>query len=95
MCPHLLWNPEILKLFNPQAFIYYNVTDEQSIQNTLEYIAYLESNRTAYRQVLSQPPLLASAIDKYFSISENVGDGSLLQKVLNMLLYTMPTRVGL
>jgi hypothetical protein len=87
--------PEILKLFNPQAFIYYNVTDEQSIQNTLEYIAYLESNRTAYRQVLSQPPMLASAIDKYFSMSESVGDGSLLRKVLNMLLYTTPTRVGL
>ncbi len=87
--------PEILKLFNPQSFIYYNVTNEQSIQNTLEYIAYLESNRTAYRQVLSQPPLLASAMDKYFSMSESVGDGSLLRKVLNMLMYTTPTRVEL
>ena len=65
------------------------------MSNTLEYIAYLESNQTAYRQVLSQPPLLASAIDKYLSMSESVGDGSLLQKVLIMLLYTTPTRVGL
>lgn len=48
---------DILDMFNPQAFIFYNISHAQP---ALDRIAHLEGNRTGYQQVLRNDPILAN-----------------------------------
>jgi hypothetical protein len=48
---------EIFEVFNARAFVFYNVVSDPRM--TLETIAHLEMNRTAYLAMLSEP-ILAS-----------------------------------
>merc|ERR1711988_320325 len=51
-------------------------------------IAYLEKNRTAYLEVISQPILKdgEQTLEKYFSLSDEIGGGKLKQRIRDMLL---------
>ena len=76
---------DVFKLFNKDAFIYYDVHDPQT---ALDRIAYLETNRTAYAEVLAQPILADGerTLEEYFSLSDDVGGGKLKQRIRNMVL---------
>ena len=74
---------DVFKLFNKDAFIYYDIHDPQP---ALDRIAYLETNRTAYAEVLAQPILAGGALEEYFSLSDDVGGGKLKQRIRAMVL---------
>jgi Glycosyltransferase family 10 (fucosyltransferase) C-term len=69
---------EIFDVFNPRAFVYYDIRHPQE---ALDRVAYLERNQTAYQEVL-QEPILAhgrETYDKYFSLwdDDEHGEGRL------------------
>ena len=75
---------EVFDLFNKDAFIYYEIDDPQP---ALDRIAYLETNRTAYAEVLAQP-ILANGertLEEYFSLSDDVGGGKLKKRIWDMV----------
>lgn len=76
--------PEIFDIFNKQAFIYYNISDPEP---ALNYIAYLESNSTAYDEVQEQPILAQGdeTVAKYFSFGDALGGGRLKNRIKQML----------
>ncbi|KAL9178441.1 hypothetical protein ACHAXT_003771 [Thalassiosira profunda] len=76
---------DIFKLFNKDAFIYYDIQDPQP---ALDRIAYLETNRTAYAEVLAQPILAdgEQTLQDYFSFIDDVGGGKLRQQIRDMVL---------
>lgn len=79
---------EIFGIFNADAFVYYDVENPQP---AIDRVKYLESNRTAYYEILKNEPILAKAegtIDKYFSLVDGVGEGSLKRKIRE--LASMP-----
>jgi hypothetical protein len=71
---------DVFKLFHREAFIYYDVTDPQT---ALDRILYLETNRTAYAEVLAKPILADGALERYFSLS---GSGTLKRAIRKMVL---------
>ena len=73
---------EVFKLFNKKAFVYY---DESNPEPALKHILYLERNRTAYAEVLAQPILATGALEKYFSLRDDVGGGKLKQRIRDMV----------
>ena len=73
---------DVFKLFNKDAFIYYDIDDPQP---ALDRILYLETNRTAYAEVLAQPILADGALEEYFSLSDDVGGGRLKQRIRDMV----------
>lgn len=75
---------DIFKLFNKDAFIYYDIHDPQP---ALDRIAYLETNRTAYAEVLAQPILVNGerTLEEYFSLSDDVGGGKLKKRIWDMV----------
>jgi hypothetical protein len=75
---------DVFNLFNKDAFIYYDIDDPQA---ALDRIAYFETNRTAYAEVLAQP-ILANGertLEEYFSLSDDVGGGKLKQRIRDMV----------
>jgi hypothetical protein len=77
---------EIFDVFNERAFIYYDIEDPQP---SLDRIAYLEKNQTAYDELLKEP-ILANGdqtIEDYFSFRDDVGGGKLKKRIRNMLGY--------
>lgn len=77
---------DIFKIFNKDAFIYYDVEDSKLALNK---IAYLEYNRTAYDEMLEQPILAEgeTTIDRWFSFNGKVGDSSLKRRIRSMMGY--------
>ena len=76
---------EIFDVFNHRAFVYYNISDPQP---AIDRVRYLENNRTAYDQVVRNEPILANGeqtINDYFSLGQDVGDGSLMRKIRDLL----------
>jgi Glycosyltransferase family 10 (fucosyltransferase) C-term len=67
---------EVFDIFNRNAFVWYDVNDEQP---ALDQIKYLEANRTAYAAMLREPILAngEETIAKYFSIRDEDGGGRL------------------
>lgn len=64
---------EVFKLFNREAFIYYNVS---SPKQALDEILYLERNTTAYLEMRAKPALAVNANRRFFSyFSETPGKG--------------------
>lgn len=75
---------EVFGIFNPNAFIYYDISNPQK---ALERIRHLEENPDAYQQMLSEP-ILASGehtIEKYFSFDDSIGKGLLKKRVRRKL----------
>eukprot|EP00584_Thalassiosira_punctigera_P009877 CAMPEP_0172533350 /NCGR_PEP_ID=MMETSP1067-20121228/6083_1 /TAXON_ID=265564 ORGANISM="Thalassiosira punctigera, Strain Tpunct2005C2" /NCGR_SAMPLE_ID=MMETSP1067 /ASSEMBLY_ACC=CAM_ASM_000444 /LENGTH=1015 /DNA_ID=CAMNT_0013317979 /DNA_START=86 /DNA_END=3133 /DNA_ORIENTATION=+ len=75
---------EVFDIFNPKAFIYYDIRNPQE---ALERIRYLEDNPDAYQQMLNEP-ILANAehtIETYFSFDDSIGNGMLKKRVRSKL----------
>jgi hypothetical protein len=72
---------DVFDVFNRDAFLFWNDEDPQQ---TIRQLQYLDSNRTAYRDMLAKPFLAdgQETVDKYFSYG--VG-GALWKKVRKMM----------
>ena len=76
---------EVFDIFNPRAFVYY---DPGRPQQALAQIVHLETNQTAYDEVMKEPILAHGydTIDRYFSLQDGIGRGSFLkQKIRDMV----------
>ena len=76
---------EVFDVFNRKAFIYFNITNPDA---ALQQIRHLEENETEYLRVVRDEPILANGdvtIDLYFSLADNVGQGTLKRKIRAML----------
>lgn len=71
---------EVFDIFNVKSFVYYDIDDPKP---SLEWVSYLEWNRSAYDEVLSEPILKEGnyTIEKYFSFRDSVGGGKLKEKI--------------
>ena len=75
---------EIFDIFNKEAFIYYDIYNpEPSIARVRE----LETNKTAYDEIVMQPILAngEETIEKYFSYNDDLGGGKLIKKLHRMM----------
>jgi hypothetical protein len=85
-CIPIYWGTEeIFDLFNPEAFLFWNVKDPQAATTTLERLAYLETNRTAYHEMTQQPILAPGALERYFSFDDHFGGGVLKKTIRHFL----------
>jgi len=79
-CIPIYWGSKMVKdIFNPEAFIYYNITDPEP---ALRLVQSLEENRTAYTDMLGRPILAGDAnetIADYFGFADDVGAGGRLR----------------
>jgi hypothetical protein len=75
---------QIFDIFNARGFIYYNISDPEP---ALERIRYLEHNQTAYDEMQKEVILAdgENTIEKYFSFSDKVGNGTLKRRIRTML----------
>lgn len=75
---------EIFDIFNPKAFIFYDI---EKPQQALDRIAYLESNPDSYEKMLNEPILAHGdkTIAKYFSFDDSIGNGVFKRKVREKL----------
>lgn len=75
---------QIFDIFNPKAFIYYDVNNPQE---ALDRIKYLEDQPDAYQQMLNEPILADGerTIEKYFSFDDTIGNGVLKNRVRRKL----------
>lgn len=75
---------QIYGIFNPKAFIFYDIDNPQL---ALDRIAYLESNPDAYEAMLNEPILAHGdeTIEKYFSFDDSIGNGALKRRVREKL----------
>ena len=76
---------EIFDVFNRHAFVFYDVANPTP---ALDRIRHLEENETAYLQVARDEPILAHGnltIEKYFSLHDRVGNGTLKRKIRALL----------
>ena len=70
---------EIMTVFNPKAFIYYNESDTQSV---IDQVKYLMKNLTAYDEMLSEPVCTLDQFGRYFSLT---GNGQLKRNIREFL----------
>lgn len=69
---------EVFDIFNPDAFIFYNISNPN---DALERLSYLEKNKTAYEKVMKTPILRnEESYKKYFTL-----DGGLKDEVRSMV----------
>jgi Glycosyltransferase family 10 (fucosyltransferase) C-term len=75
---------DVFEVFNKDAFIFYDINNPQP---AIEKVAYLEANRTAYDEILTQPALANGneTIDKYFSLSDEIGNGTLKRRIRQLV----------
>ena len=76
---------EVFDIFNPRAFVYY---DPGRPQQALAQIVHLETNQTAYDEMMKEPILAHGndTIDRYFSLQDGVGRNSFLkQRIRDMV----------
>lgn len=78
---------EVFDIFNPKAFIYYDIDNPQP---ALDEIVRLEHNQTAYHQIF-QEPIFKNGLDtlqQYFSISDDVNpNATIKQRIRDRILY--------
>jgi hypothetical protein len=79
---------QIFDIFNPKAFIFYDIDNPQK---ALDRIAYLESNPDAYSEMLNEPILSHGdeTIEKYFSFEDWIGNGAFKRKVREKLGFPL------
>ena len=73
---------EIFDIFDRRSFIYYDIDDPQP---ALDRIKYLEQNRTAYDEAMKTPILTEGAVEKYFSLSDEIGGGKLKNRLRTLM----------
>ena len=84
-CIPIYWGTlDVYNIFNAQSFIYYDI---QQPQAALDKIQFLESNKTAYQQVMDTPILAngTTTIQDFFSLNDNMGGGHLKQKLRHIM----------
>jgi hypothetical protein len=84
-CLPIYWGTmDVWNLFNRRAFVFY---DMDNPSEALEEIKYLEANETAYKEKLDQQILAhgQATIEKYLSLADDVGKGSLKHQIRAML----------
>ena len=89
-CIPIYWGTtEVFDLFNSKAFIYY---DFDNPQLAIDRVRYLESNQTAYDEVMNEKILKGGneTINKFLSLTEMLGDGSLQQKIRSTIFPPLP-----
>jgi len=72
---------QVFDIFNKQAFVYFNIS---SPQPALDRLKLLSTNETAYMEMLRNEPILVdgtNTLDKYFSLSNGIGNGSLKRRI--------------
>lgn len=71
---------DVFDIFNRDAFVYFDVNRPQS---AVEKVRLLETNSTVYERMMEEPILAEgeSTINKWFSLSDQLGDGALKAKV--------------
>ena len=76
--------PGIFDIFNEKAFVFYNISDPQP---ALDKVKALESNKELYEQMRKEPIAAHgnATIEKYFSFSDEVGNGALKQRTREKL----------
>jgi hypothetical protein len=79
---------QIFGIFNPKAFIFYDIENPQL---ALDRIAYLESNPDAYEEMLNEPILAHGdeTIEKYFSFDDSIGNGAFKRRVREKLGFPL------
>ena len=76
-------SPEVFDLFNKEAFIYYDPKDPKP---ALERILHLETNATAFEEMLAKPKVAHGARETYFSLKKDIGGGGLRAHMLADIL---------
>jgi hypothetical protein len=74
----------VFKIFNKNAFIYYDINEPQAAINSLRY---LELNASAYAEVMAQP-ILANGdrtVEEFFSLSDEIGNATLKHKIHSVM----------
>lgn len=81
---------EIFKLFNKDAFIYYDVKAPEA---ALAKILYLEKNASAYLEMRAQPVFAEGAVKNYFSYTDDAqGNGYLVKQMRDILANACSTK---
>ena len=75
---------EVYDLFDPQSFIYYDVSDPQPALKELEYLFH---NETAYQERMHRPILRngSETLERFFSVTDGLGGGVLKQRIREMI----------
>jgi hypothetical protein len=75
---------EVFDIFNPNAFLFYDIENPQPV---LDQIRYLEQNASAYKERLDHPILRHGnqTVEEYFSLTDEVGNGTLKRKIRAMM----------
>ena len=73
---------EVFNMFNKNAFVWYDV---DAPELALQQIAYLEKNRSAWKEMRARPILAPGAAQTYFSFTDAIGGGQLLEKLKVLL----------
>jgi hypothetical protein len=76
--------PGVFDIFNEKAFIFYNISDPQP---ALDKVKAIESDKELFEQILKEPIAAHgdATIEKYFSFSDEVGNGVLKQRIREKL----------
>ena len=84
-CIPIYYGPDmIFDIFNEKAFVFYNISNPQP---ALDQIAELERDRVKYN-AMKMEPIVAhgnETIDKYFSMSDDIGNGSFKRRAREKL----------
>ena len=74
----------VFDMFNPQAFVFYNISDPQPALNQVEALLHDENS---YHQMLHQPIAAKgnSTLEEYFSFADDIGNGALKRKIRHKL----------
>jgi hypothetical protein len=73
---------DVFDIFNRNAFIYF---DPENPNDALDRVRYLEYNVTAYKEMRQHPIFATGALQKYFSLADNIADGALKRKIRHFL----------
>jgi hypothetical protein len=77
-------SPAVFDIFNEKAFIFYNISDPQP---ALDQVRALETDKKLYEKMLKEPIAAHgnATIEKYFSFSDEVGNGVLKRRIREKL----------
>lgn len=77
---------EVFNLFNQKVFIFYNISNPRV---AFDKISYLESNQSAYDNILKEPVLAQgnSTIEQYFSLGDDAGGEYLKDRIRDLISF--------
>ena len=73
----------VFEIFNPKAFVFFDLAIPQQALNQIQF---LEQNPSEYERMLKEPIIAnEEVLEKYFSWDETIGNGSLKQRIRQMM----------